>query len=148
MMPISVWHNGRMGQESTIDLQTPLMTSLHLDLDTVEAGVPVATMTQFVAASGMQLKDLYEVVIPARTLKHRKARKESLTSDESDKLVRLIRVYDQAVRVLGDKEKALYWLSEPKKRFEGRTPIQMLRTDLGGRMVEEMLGQIYYGMFA
>jgi putative toxin-antitoxin system antitoxin component (TIGR02293 family) len=148
MMPISVWHNGRMGQASTIDLQIPLMTSLHLDLDTVEAGVPVATMTQFVAASGMQLKDLYEVVIPARTLKHRKARKEPLTSDESDKLVRLIRVYDQAVRVLGEKEKALYWLSEPKKRFEDRTPIQMLRTDLGGRMVEEMLGQIYYGMFA
>jgi putative toxin-antitoxin system antitoxin component (TIGR02293 family) len=148
MMPTTVWHNGRMAHGNTIEQQIPLMTSLHLDLDTVEAGVPIATMAQFVAASGMQLKDLYEVVIPARTLKHRKARKEPLTSDESDKLVRLIRVYDQAVRVLGDKGKALYWLSEPKKRFEGRTPIQMLRTDLGGRMVEEMLGQIYYGMFA
>jgi putative toxin-antitoxin system antitoxin component (TIGR02293 family) len=148
MMPSSMWHNGRMGQASTIEPQIPLMTSLHIDLETVEAGVPVATMARFVTASGMQLKDLYEVVIPARTLKHRKARKEPLTSDESDKLVRLIRVYDQAVRVLGEKEKALFWLSEPKKRFEDRTPIQMLRTDLGGRMVEEMLGQIYYGMFA
>jgi putative toxin-antitoxin system antitoxin component (TIGR02293 family) len=147
-MPRPMWHNGRMAHGRTIEQQIPLMTSLHLDLDTVEAGVPVATMAQFVAASGLQLKDLYEVVIPARTLKHRKARKEPLTSDESDKLVRLIRVYDQAVRVLGEKEKALYWLSEPKKRFEDRTPIQMLRTDLGGRMVEEMLGQIYYGMFA
>jgi putative toxin-antitoxin system antitoxin component (TIGR02293 family) len=137
-----------MGQASTIEQQIPLMTSLHIDLETVEAGVPVATMARFVTASGMQLKDLYEVVIPARTLKHRKARKEPLTSDESDKLVRLIRVYDQAVRVLGEKEQALFWLSEPKKRFEDRTPIQMLRTDLGGRMVEEMLGQIYYGMFA
>jgi putative toxin-antitoxin system antitoxin component (TIGR02293 family) len=137
-----------MGQAGTIEQQIPLMTSLHIDLETVEAGVPVATMVRFVTASGMQLKDVYEVVIPARTLKHRKARKEALTSDESDKLVRLIRVYDQALRVLGEKEKALYWLSEPKKRFENRTPIQMLRTDLGGRMVEEMLGQIYYGMFA
>jgi putative toxin-antitoxin system antitoxin component (TIGR02293 family) len=148
MMPSSMWHNGRMGQASTIEQRIPLMTSLHIDLETVEAGVPVATMARFVTASGMQLKDLYEVVIPARTLKHRKARKEPLTSDESDKLVRLIRVYDQAVRVLGEKEKALFWLREPKKRFEDRTPIQMLRTDLGGRMVEEMLGQIYYGMFA
>ena len=149
-MPTSVLlHNVRMGQAGTIEQQIPLMTSLHIDLETVEAGVPVATMARFVAASGMQLKDVYEVVIPARTLKHRKALgKEPLTSDESDKLVRLIRVYDQALRVLGEKEKALYWLSEPKKRFEDRTPIQMLRTDLGGRMVEEMLGQIYYGMFA
>jgi len=101
-----------------------------------------------VSASGMQLADIYQVVIPARTLKHRKARKEPLTADESDKLVRLARVYDQAVRVLGDKQRALYWLNEPKRRFDGRTPIQMLRTDLGGRMVEEMLGQIHHGMFA
>ena len=54
------------------------MTSLRLDLETVEAGVPVPTLTNFVAASGMQFKDIYEVVIPARTLKHRKARKEHL----------------------------------------------------------------------
>jgi putative toxin-antitoxin system antitoxin component (TIGR02293 family) len=137
-----------MGQAVVIEHPAPFMTSLHLDLKRVEVGVPVSTMTNFVAASGMQMKDIYAVVIPARTLKHRKARKERLTPDESDKLVRLVRVYDQAVRVLGDKEQALYWLSEPKKRFDGRTAVQMLRTDLGGRMVEEMLGQILYGMFA
>ena len=147
-MPSNLWHNVLMEQVAVLEQQTPFMTSLHLDLETVEAGVPVPTLTNFVVASGMQFKDIYEVVIPARTLKHRKARKEHLTPDESDKLVRLIRVYDQAVRVFGDKEKALYWLSEAKRRFDGRTPIQMLRTDLGGRMVEEMLGQIYYGMFA
>jgi putative toxin-antitoxin system antitoxin component (TIGR02293 family) len=137
-----------MSPAAVLAQKIPFMTSLHLGLEAVEEGVPVATMTNFVAASGMQFRDIYEVVIPARTLKHRKARKEPLTRDESDKLVRLVRVYDQAVQVLGEKEKALYWLSEPKRRFDGRTPIQMLRTDLGGRMVEEMLGQIQYGMFA
>ena len=142
-MPRNTWHNVRMATT-----QNPFMTSLQIDLETVEAGLSVMTMANFVAASGIPLKDIFEVVIPARTLKHRKARKEPLTSDESDKLVRLIRVYDQAVQVLGDKEKALYWLSEPKRRFDGRAPIQMLRTDLGARMVEEMLGQIDYGMFA
>src|SRR6202034_3587999 len=147
-MPSKVRHNVLMEQVTVVEQETPFMTSLRLDLETVEAGVPVPTLPNFVAASGMQFRDIYEVVIPARTLKHRKARKEPLTRDESDKLVRLVRVYDQAVEVLGDKEKALYWLSEPKRRFDGRTPIQMLRTDLGGRMVEEMLGQIYYGMFA
>jgi len=34
-------------------------------------------------------------VIPARTLKHRKARKEHLTAGESDKPARLIRIFDQ-----------------------------------------------------
>lgn len=137
-----------MEEGAVVEQQTPFMTALQLDLETVEAGVPVPTLTNFVAASGIEFKDIYEIVIPARTLKHRKARKEPLTAGESDRLVRLIRVYDQAVRVFGDKEKALYWLGEAKRRFDGRTAIQMLRTDLGGRMVEEMLGQIYYGMFA
>ncbi len=125
-----------------------LMARLHFNLESVEAGVPVDTMTSFISASGVELKDVYDIVIPARTLKHRRSRRESLSADESDKLARLVRIYDHALRVFDNKEKVLYWLSEAKKRFDGRTPLQMLRTELGGRMVEEMLGQIEYGMFA
>lgn len=147
-MPPHLWHNVFMQHASTSGRQTSFMASLRLDLERVEAGVPAATMANFVAASGMQWKDIYDVVIPARTLKHRKSRREPLTPDESDKLVRLVRVYDQAVRVLGGQKKALHWLNEPKKRFDGRTPMQMLRTDLGSRMVEEMIGQIEHGIFA
>jgi putative toxin-antitoxin system antitoxin component (TIGR02293 family) len=124
------------------------MNSLRLDLQTVESGVSVATMANFVAASGLQFRDIYDIVIPARTLKHRKSRKEPLTADESDKLARLIRIYDHTVRVLGNMDKALHWLHKPLRRFAGRTPLQMLRTEFGARMVEEMLGQTDYGMFA
>jgi len=145
-MPTDLWHNVLM--ENAAIARSPLMASLHLDLKTVESGVSIATMTNFVAASGLQLRDLYEIVIPARTLKHRKSRKEALTADESDKLARLIRTYDHAVKVFGDQEKALHWLNKPLRRFTGRTPLQMLRTEFGARMVEEMLGQTDYGMFA
>ena len=145
-MPTNLWHNVLMGNAAVS--AGPLMSALRLDLNTVEAGVPVAIMASFVAASGLEFSDIYDVVIPARTLKHRRARKESLNRDESDKLARLIRIYDQAVRVLGDKEKALHWLNKPLRRFSGRTPLDMLRTEFGARLVEEMLGQIDYGMFA
>jgi putative toxin-antitoxin system antitoxin component (TIGR02293 family) len=127
---------------------TSLMVTLHMNLESVESGLSLATLTNFVSASGMQFKDLYDVVIPARTLKHRRTRKEPLTPDESDKLARLARVYDQAMRVFGDRENALHWLSEPKRRFDGRTPLKLLRTDYGSRLVEEMLGQIDHGIFA
>jgi hypothetical protein len=50
-----------------------IVESLYLDLESVEAGVPVEAMTTFVASSGVELKDLYDIVIPARTLKHRRS---------------------------------------------------------------------------
>ncbi len=126
----------------------PLLAALHLNLEAIESGVPVATMADFVTSSGIPLKDLYEVVIPARTLKHRRARREPLSRDESDKLARLVRIFDQAVCVFTDIPRARIWLEEPKKRFDRRTPLEMIRTEIGGRMVEEFLGQIDEGMFA
>jgi len=39
-------------------------------------------------------------------------------------------------------------LRKPKSRFEGKTPVDMLATEAGGRLVEEMIGQIDYGMLA
>ena len=115
---------------------------------TIEAGLPLTEMSRFVATSGVELKDIYETVIPARTLKHRRARREPLSVDESDKLARLVRVWTQSVAVLGDAPRATAWLHAPKRRFDGRTPMQMLRTEVGGRMVEEMLGQVESGFFA
>jgi len=126
----------------------PLLTTLQLDLSHVESGVPIATMSDFATSSGLPMKDLYDVVIPARTLKHRRERKQPLSRDESDKLARLVRVFDHTVKVFGDLELARKWLNKSKKRFAGRTPLDMLQTDVGARMVEELLGQIDYGMFA
>jgi putative toxin-antitoxin system antitoxin component (TIGR02293 family) len=149
ILPIKVWHNVYMAHTAqALDLGPPLMAALHMSLASVESGLSTATLAEFVAASGIPVKDVYDVVIPARTLKHRRARREPLSLDESDKLARLARIYDQAVRVFGDRDNAMHWLSEPKRRFEERTPLQMLRTDYGSRLVEEMLGQIDHGIFA
>lgn len=126
----------------------PLLAALHLDLAHVESGVPLTTMSTFAESSGLPLKDLYDVVIPARTLKHRRARREPLSRDESDKLARLVRIFDHAVRVFDGIDRARTWLEEPKRRFDSRTPLEMLRTEIGGRLVEEFLIQIDEGMFA
>ena len=118
-----------------------------LVLDTVESGLPLDALTRFAESSGLTLTEIYDVVIAARTLKHRRARKESLSRDESDKLARLMRVQDQAMRVFGETERALWWLREPETQFEERTPLQMAQTEFGGRLVEEALVQIDEGMF-
>jgi putative toxin-antitoxin system antitoxin component (TIGR02293 family) len=125
-----------------------LTATLKLDLPHIEAGVPLSAIAEFAAKSGVPMKDIYAIVIPARTLKHRRAKKQNLTLDESDKLARLVRVFDYAVKVFGEPIRTMHWLSGPKRRFDERSPLEMLNTEIGARSVEEMLGQIDYGMFA
>jgi putative toxin-antitoxin system antitoxin component (TIGR02293 family) len=114
----------------------------------VEKGLPLFKLEEFCAHTGFSQKELLEVVIPLRTLKHRRQRNESLNIDESDRLVRVARLHELAVKVFGDPEKARRWLSKPKHRFDERSPLQMMRTSLGGSAVEEMLYQIDEGVFA
>jgi len=88
------------------------------------------------------------LIAPPRTLAHRRANDERLTVEESDRAVRMARVVAQTDSVFGNQEKAMSWLRHPLKRFEGRTPIEMLATDVGSRLVEEALVQIDEGFFA
>jgi putative toxin-antitoxin system antitoxin component (TIGR02293 family) len=97
---------------------------------------------------GLTSTEVYSIVIPQRTLKHRQSRKERLSREESDRAIRAARVLARAQTVFGSEEKALKWMRHPKQRFSGRTPLQMLVTETGGRMVEEMLIQTDEGMVA
>jgi putative toxin-antitoxin system antitoxin component (TIGR02293 family) len=94
------------------------------------------------------MKDLLEVVIPPRTLKHRRERKEPLNLDESDRLGRVARMFELAVKVYGNLVEGKDWLLHPKHRFEEKTPLIMLRSQAGERAVEEFLYQIDEGVFA
>jgi putative toxin-antitoxin system antitoxin component (TIGR02293 family) len=113
----------------------------------VESGLPLAVLNRLMQR-GLSKAELFDVIIPARTLKHRKSKRQPLSKEESERVVRTIRILATANAVLGDDNSALAWLRSPKKRFEGRAPIQMLATEPGGRLVEEMLIQIDEGMFA
>ncbi len=94
------------------------------------------------------MKSLLGVVIPARTLKHRRERKESLSIDESDRLARVAKMYELAVKVYGDREAGTKWLIKPKDRFQEHSPLDLLRTEAGADAVEEFLYQIDEGVFA
>jgi putative toxin-antitoxin system antitoxin component (TIGR02293 family) len=113
----------------------------------VESGLPLSVLDRL-SERGLSKQEVFNVVIPARTLKHRKSKRQPLSKEESERVVRAARILARANSVLGDENSALAWLRSPKKRFEGRAPIEMLATEPGGRLVEEMLIQIDEGMFA
>ena len=113
----------------------------------VHAGVPLFAITSFASSSGLSLAEICDIVIPARTLQHRRARNENLSRDESDKFARLVRLFGQAVAVFGSQKKALWWLREPQITFEGNCPLDFIKTEIDGRAVEEALIQIDEGIY-
>ena len=80
-------------------------------------------------------------------MQHRRSRREKLTIEESDRVVRLIRALSLAESIYGGRERALAWLRKSHPRLDGRTPLSLLKTDTGARIVEELLIQIDEGMF-
>jgi putative toxin-antitoxin system antitoxin component (TIGR02293 family) len=86
--------------------------------------------------------------IPQRTLSRRLSQRSRLTSAESDRTVRLARVYASAVEMIGDEQKAVVWLQTPNRALGGERPLDQLDTDVGAREVEDILGRIAYGVYS
>ena len=96
---------------------------------------------------GLSREEVNAVIIPARTLQHRRSRNERLTIEESDRVIRTLRVLSTAEGVYESRGRALEWLRRSNPRLNDRTPISLLKTDTGARIVEELLGQIDEGYF-
>ena len=108
----------------------------------VTSGLPAGVLSQ-VAEAGYTLTEVIQLVYGGEL-----PREGRLTPAEGDCAVRLIRIADRARKVFGDPEKASRWLRKPKKAFGGKTCIDMLMTEQGGREVENMLVRIEHGMAA
>ena len=69
-------------------------------------------------------------------------------AQESERVMRLIRMQAKAIEVLGSKEKAKRWLGAPNRALGGVPPISLLDTDQGTLAAEEVLGRIECGVFS
>ena len=97
---------------------------------------------------GYSEAEIFELVVPKRTLARRQAKREPLTVEETDKALRLARIADLATLVFGDVDKAHRWLRKPKRDLKGQTPLAYLASESGARTVEQMLHRIDHGLFA
>jgi putative toxin-antitoxin system antitoxin component (TIGR02293 family) len=102
----------------------------------VEDGLPIDSLS-LLKEKGLTFSEVSQMVISPRTLKHRKARGEHLSHEETDRMVRVARIVALA----------LLWLRAPDDRIGDRNPLSMLQTESGGRLVENMLWQLDEGVY-
>lgn len=115
-------------------------------LEIIEQQLPTSSIKRLLGL-GITRPEVDSVVIPLRTLQHRRSRREKLTVEESDRVLRMMRVLSQAEEVYGSRERALQWLRRENPRLGNRPPLELLKTDAGSRIVEDLLLQIDEGMF-
>jgi putative toxin-antitoxin system antitoxin component (TIGR02293 family) len=112
----------------------------------VEEGIPTDSIT-YLRDHGLTFLEVSSIVISPRTLKHRKARGEKLSNEETERAIRVGRILALAGQIFGNHDKALLWLRTADDRLNNRTPLSMLPTEAGGRVVESMLWQIDDGIY-
>ena len=113
----------------------------------VKKGLPASSFEKLRKKLGVSDHFLSQIVnIPKRTLTRRK-QQGKLSADESEKVLRIARLYDRALEVFEDQQAAEKWLKEPARGLGEAIPLNYARTELGAQEVERLLIRIEYGVF-
>ena len=125
------------------------VSNTHDLIHQVELGFSFKALQAFASKSGISLSVITSIVgIPERTLARRKA-VAKLTTDESERLLRLSTVFEKAVELFeGDAIAAVKWLTTPRKALDELSPLAYCRTELGAREVENLIGRLEHGVFS
>ena len=86
------------------------------------------------------------VQISKRTL-NRRRQDGRLKTDESERVLRIARVYDKALEVFESEEAVEGWLKKPARGLGRKVPLEYSDTDLGAQEVVNLLGRIEHGVF-
>jgi putative toxin-antitoxin system antitoxin component (TIGR02293 family) len=118
-------------------------------LNEVATGFPFSTIERLGRNMDIPIKDLAELAqIGNRTL-HRRKEEGRLQPDESDRLLRVSRVFAKAIELFeGDDHAAMHWLSTPQRALSGVAPLTLTKTEFGALEVERLIGRLEHGVFS
>ncbi|MGQ0702368.1 MAG: type II RES/Xre toxin-antitoxin system antitoxin [Gemmatimonadales bacterium] len=115
----------------------------------VERGIEYRFFERLLRIMDLPSRTIADILlIPTRTV-HRRKTEGRLRPDESDRVLRLTRLYGRAIELFeGDHVAALQWLRSPSKALGGATPLVMSKTEPGAIEVERLIGRLEHGVFS
>ncbi|RAP36766.1 hypothetical protein B1207_08180 [Legionella quinlivanii] len=118
------------------------------EIEIIRNGALPDTFEKFLKSKSFVMQDvLNRLDITASTYKTKKREKRALDSPSTEKLLRLISIIQLASQIIGFPE-AKNWLYREIDSLGGRAPIDLLDTEAGHRLVEQVLQQINYGIYS
>jgi putative toxin-antitoxin system antitoxin component (TIGR02293 family) len=113
----------------------------------VEKGLPVSALDKFAGRiSPLDVRGFAYRVVPKPTLERRRKHKQHLTTDESDRLARVAKVFAFGLEVFRDEAKVRDFLNRPHPMLDDKIPLELaLATGPGADAVVNLLGRAAYG---
>lgn len=113
----------------------------------IKAGLPTRAFYELSDKIGVRPDRLAQVVgIAPRTL-HRRKQAGRFDPFESERVVRIQRLYRRALEVFEDEGAVKIWFISPALALDGATPLDYADTEAGAREVENVLYRIEDGVF-
>jgi putative toxin-antitoxin system antitoxin component (TIGR02293 family) len=112
----------------------------------IRAGLPARAFVGVADALNLTVDELAGILgVSPRTIRDQRKKFGRLSSENTEKLVRMVRIQQQARKIFSTDEAASDWLTSPAPALGGAKPMDLLDTDLGAREVESILSGIAYG---
>lgn len=133
---------------AVLGLKQKIITDLDLAM-AIEQGFPISTIESVTKLIAPKDPSFAFNIIPRATLARYKRAQRPLSLEQSDSVARLARIWALANSVWKSEEATRRFLFEPHQLLGGKRPIDMaVRTAVGARMVEGILGRLEYGSVA
>lgn len=117
-------------------------------VDEIDKGLEGEVASRIVSWAKITQADLRRMTgIPSTTFS--RSSKTRFSPDQSERIVRFIRVFDKAVDLFeGDKIKALEWLNEPSRALGWKQPSELLSSESGAYEVMRLITRLEHGVYS
>ncbi|SRR5690625_5603480 len=124
----------------------PRGNALHEALD---HGFRADVFSELTGLSGLGRESLAKALGFAPATLQRRMSRGRFTTEESDRLFRLIKLMSEAARLFeGDLDAARDWVNQPVKGLGGRRPVEMMPTSAEADEVFALIGRLEHGVLA
>jgi putative toxin-antitoxin system antitoxin component (TIGR02293 family) len=113
----------------------------------IRDGLPVDVIDRLIGDRTVTPDEVRRIIMAPKAIVVRR-RKGGLTPEQSERVIRAVRIIAEALETFGSRDKALTWMRRACAVLGGKAPIDLLDTEEGARLVESLLGRIAHGLAA
>jgi len=121
--------------------------SVSAQIAAIERGLPSSSLHQVAGLLGLSKQRLITALrFAQRTVSERERTKARFSCEESERLLRVLRVHLIAREAFSTDEAVAAWLATPDRSLGRKAPLDLLATDLGTAKVENLARAMVHGV--